>query len=256
MLPQQLIFDWAQPVDPEFDNFIAGGNDEVVAHLRAFAMRAPSADAIATPSILLWGAPGSGRTHLLRATLAEANLAGRTATLLHPDAIPHAADRDALYAVDDVDRLAPGAQGDLFTLYNACRDAGAQLLLTAGLPASMAPLRDDLRTRIGAGLVLEVRPLDDTEKPFALAAYAREQGFRLSADVIGYLLTRGRRDMGALLAYLRALDRYSLATKRPVTVPLVRELLGPSLQPPASIAPDDEPATDRPSGSPRAANPE
>jgi DnaA-homolog protein len=71
--------------------------------------------------------------------------------------------------------------------------------------------------------------LTDADKPAALAAYAREQGFHLTNEVIDFLLTRGRRDMGALLSTLRALDRYSLSTKRPVTIPLVKELLQPDL---------------------------
>ncbi|MEP7085316.1 MAG: DnaA/Hda family protein, partial [Betaproteobacteria bacterium] len=135
----------------------------------------------------------------------------------------------ALYAIEDIDALSPPAQGRLFTLYNACRDAGAQLLMSARVPPALAPLRDDLRTRVGWGLVLELKPLNDADKPAALAAYASQHGFRLSGEVIDFLLTRARRDMGALLATLRALDRHSLSTKRPVTIPLVKELLQPDL---------------------------
>jgi DnaA family protein len=43
--------------------------------------------------------------------------------------------------------------------------------------------------------------------------------------VSDFLLTRARRDLPTLLATLDALDRYSLETRRPVTVPLARELL-------------------------------
>jgi len=83
-------------------------------------------------------------------------------------------------------------------------------------------LRDDLRTRVALGLVFEVVPLADDDKSLALAAYARERGFRLSDDVIAYLLAQGRRDMPTLVATLAALDRHSLATQRPVTVPMLR----------------------------------
>jgi DnaA family protein len=215
-----LIFDWASPAVPVFDNFLCGQNAEVVAHLRRYA-----AGESTSSSLLLWGAAGSGRTHLMQASVASARADGRVAQSIGAENIPFDVEAGALYALDDVDHLSLDAQGTLFTFYNACRAAGAQLLLTAAFPAARLPLRDDLRTRIGAGLILEVRPLADADKPAALAAYAREQGFDLGADVIGYLLTRGRRDMGALIANLRALDRYSLAMKRPVTVPLVRELL-------------------------------
>ena len=43
--------------------------------------------------------------------------------------------------------------------------------------------------------------------------------------MLAYLLSRLPRDLASLNAVLEALDRYSLATKRPVTLPLVREAL-------------------------------
>ena len=224
-MPQQLIFEWARELPPAFENFLAGSNAEVIAHLRALA-----AGAHADTSILIWGAPGSGKSHLLAATVAAARARQRHAAALSiEDAEPGVIVPHALYTIDDIDSLSPLAQGRLFTLYNACRDAGAKLLLSAAMPPAVAPLRDDLRTRVGWGLVLELKPLPDADKPAALAAYASEQGFRLGSEVIDFLLTRGRRDMGALLATLRALDRYSLSTKRPVTIPLVKELLQPEL---------------------------
>jgi DnaA family protein len=208
-------------VAPAFDNFLIGSNGEVVAHLRALA-----AGELKEPSVLVWGAPGSGKSHLVAAVLAQARAGNRPAVAVDVEGEQSAkVTAGALYAIDDIDTLSATAQGRLFTLYNGCRDGGAQLLLTARVPSAQTPLRDDLRTRVGWGLVLELRPLTDSDKPAALAAYAREQGFRLSGEIIEFLLTRGRRDMAALLSTLRALDRYSLSTKRAVTIPLVKELL-------------------------------
>jgi hypothetical protein len=51
--------------------------------------------------------------------------------------------------------------------------------------------------------------------------------------------------MGTLLSTLRALDRHSLSTKRPVTVPLVRELLQPQMALDPRDA-EDNPATGLP----------
>jgi DnaA family protein len=78
---------------------------------------------------------------------------------------------------------------------------------------------------LGWGLVYELIPLADADKPAALAAYARGRGFRLADEVIDYLLAHGRRDMGALVGALAALDRHSLANKRPITVPMLRAWL-------------------------------
>lgn len=224
-MPRQLILDWAQEAPLAFDNFLVGVNAELVAHLRSLA-----AGTFGDASLLVWGAAGAGKTHLLAATLRSAGGMGRPTGLLDANDgadVPIAA--GGLYALDDIDRLGAAAQGRLFTLYNACRDEGAQLLLAARNPPAQAPLRDDVRTRAGWGLVLELKALSDERKPDALSAYARAQGFRLSREVIEFLLTRQRRDMGTLLATLRALDRYALSTKRQVTIPLVKELLQPEL---------------------------
>ena len=91
-------------------------------------------------------------------------------------------------------------------------------------PAGLA-VREDLRTRLGWGLVYEISPLVDDEKPAALSAYARRRGFAVPDEVIRYLLGHARRDMPTLLGALAALDRHSLALRRPVTLSLLREWL-------------------------------
>ena len=59
----------------------------------------------------------------------------------------------------------------------------------------------------------------------SLANVLARRGLRLPDEVLVYLLSRMPRDLTSLNAVLEALDRYSLATKRPVTLPLVREAL-------------------------------
>ena len=58
----------------------------------------------------------------------------------------------------------------------------------------------------------------------ALPRYTRG-GIQLSAGVLPYLITHYRRDMSSLTAMLDQLDHYSLVTKRPITLPLLRELM-------------------------------
>ena len=113
----------------------------------------------------------------------------------------------ALILVDDVDRADAAAQGRLFSLYNALKATGGSLVATAAVPPARMALRDDVRSRLGWGLILEVLPLADEDKPAALVTYARSRGFALGDDVIAYLLAHGRRDMPSLVATLAALDR-------------------------------------------------
>jgi DnaA family protein len=104
--------------------------------------------------------------------------------------------------------------------------AGRGALLVSGdaAPARLT-LRDDLKTRLAAGLIYQVHGLDDAEKAAALRGHADARGFRLSQEVADYLLSHAERDLPSLLALLDALDAYSLANRRAITVPLLRELL-------------------------------
>lgn len=220
-MSEQLILDLARPEPPTFANFVAGANREAVAAIEALA-GGGSREA----GVLLWGAEGAGKSHLLHAA---ATAAQRTRTVLYcasPRDVPVGTpDASALLVVDAIDAAAASEQGRLFTQLNSLAAGHGQWLAAATAPPARLALREDLRTRLALGLVFEVTPLADADKPRALAAYARERGFRLSDDVIGYLLAHGRRDMPSLVAALTALDRHSLATRRMVTVPLLREWL-------------------------------
>jgi len=171
---------------------------------------------------------------LLRAAVALAADSGRASRYC---AQPALIDADAavlepgLVAIDRVDEADSAAAARVFTLYNALKQSGGRVLAASRTPLAALPLREDLRTRLGWGLVYEAAVLADEEKPAALATYARQRGFDLSAEVIDYLLRHGRRDMPSLLATLAELDRLSLASKRAVTVPLLKQWLQQDREP-------------------------
>jgi DnaA family protein len=126
-----------------------------------------------------------------------------------------------LVIADDVEALDAAAQQQLFNAINS----SARVLAAGGTAPGGLALREDLRTRLAWGLVYQLKPLSDADKGRHLRAEAVRRGLRLSDEVVGYLLTRLPRDLPSLNAVLDALDRYSLAAKRPVTLPLVREAL-------------------------------
>ena len=216
---QQLVLELAPPPAPSLENFFPGRNQAVLAALR-------EALAGGERVVYLWGGPGSGKTHLLRAAVSEAVVRGRAARYM---GAPHdelaRATHWELLAVDDVERLDAAAQAALFDAFNAAKAAGASLIAAGAQPAADAPVREDLRTRLASGVSLRLAPLDDAEKAAALASHAAQRSLRLGPELIAYLLTHCRRDMGTQIAVLDALDRYSLQEKRPVTLPLLREAL-------------------------------
>jgi len=220
---KQLALDLASPPRPALDNFIAGMNGELLENLQRLAARRAREQCF-----YLWGRAGSGRSHLLRATVAGLQRAGASATYLDcADGIQPGVglERVDCVALDDVDRLDDAGQATAFELFNALREHGGVLLASAAAPPAQLTLREDLATRLAWGLVFQVHALTDENKAQALADHAASRGFRLAPEVSDFLLTRARRDLPTLLATLDALDRYSLETRRPVTVPLARELL-------------------------------
>lgn len=218
---QQLLLDLdlVQPPPPTLDNFAVGPNGQALAALQSWL-----AGKSREQCIYLWGEPASGRTHLLRALVAA-----RPGRAVYAAADGLAAietgELPALVAVDDVESLSEAEQGALFRLFQRAAESGTLLLVSGGCAPAALSMRDDLRTRLGSGLVFQLHPLSDEEKAQALVTHAAQRRFELTVDIAHYLLRRQQRDLGSLMQILDALDRYSLRTHRPITLPLVRELL-------------------------------
>jgi len=223
---RQLTLDLGTPPPSTFDNFFAGANAELVTRLRELDT-ALAAGPVADRTFYIWGEAGSGRTHLLQALVHEAppghaRFAGPQSSLAAFGFDP----RVALYAIDDCDGLSAAQQIAVFNLFNEVRAHPTSALVAAGNAAPIGmSVREDLRTRLGWGLVFHLAPLPDDAKAAVLKRAARERGIMLADDVPAYLLTHFRRDMPSLMALLDALDRFSLEQKRAVTLPLLRTML-------------------------------
>ncbi len=226
-MTEQLILDISPAPPNSLDNFVAGENK---AALDALQQCVPGR------AIYLWGAPGVGRTHLLQAMAGQAytryfNAEDPPAHILRvatDDNMPY-----RLIAIDDIDLFKPKAQAAVFTLYNRWRatatTAASFALVVAGNRAPLSlPIREDLRTRLGWDLVFRLEHLSDQHRAQAMEQRARERGLQLQPEVINWILTHYARDMNRLSALVDALDNYSLVKKRPITLPLLKELLANS----------------------------
>ncbi|HXW65494.1 MAG TPA: DnaA regulatory inactivator Hda [Burkholderiaceae bacterium] len=213
---QQLPLDLLRPPPATLENFVPGVNAAVVAALRDVLQgRGPQ-------FVHLWGASGSGRSHLLAAIARAAGSGPEVIVQSVPDFIPER----RVYVVDDVHLLDAAGQTALFALQNQVREHGATFLVTAAdLPPSQLRLREDVRTRLAWGLVFALRPIPESDQAAALLAYARARGARVDEDLVPYMLTRLPRDMRTLVSVLDALDAYALARQRALTIPLLREFL-------------------------------
>lgn len=218
---RQLLLDLPAEKPQTLASFVTGANAELFELLQRLEQRNPAG--LDECFVYLWGDAGAGKTHLLRA------LAASEATLyLAGDAAADAfvyQPTTTLYLIDDAHKLTPEAQIAAFALFNQVREQGGCLLAVGNVAPAALAVREDLRTRFGWGLIYQVHGLSDDEKIAALTHAASARGLTLSPGVLPYLLNHFARDMRSLSAMLDALDEYSLETKRPITLPLLRELL-------------------------------
>ncbi len=210
---QQLLLNIRPASQPELARFVAGRNVELMAQLQAM-LDGTAAERM----VYLWGAPGSGKSYLLAAWANACQARGIAVDFSGQQAAP------AVIA-DQVESWGEAQQHAAFAAFNRVREAGGLWLAAGSVAPAELPLMPELQTRLGWGLVFQLHSLDDAEKRAALSHHAETLGFRLEPQVADYLLNHTARDMQTLLRVLEALDRFSLETRRPITLPLLRQLL-------------------------------
>jgi DnaA-homolog protein len=211
-----------------FTTFVGGSNAAALEHVRSLAHG--RAD-----SVWLWGADGSGKTHLLQAMCREATADGRRAMYValpadSPEILSDLEQVDVL-AVDDVHAVAGDLAWEraLFVILNAFLSRSGALLLAAAAPAAQCGFRlADLTSRGAGAVTYRLAQLDDAERAMALRLHAAARGLTLDAAAADFLLTRVARDMTALTNWLARLDRASLSAQRKLTIPFIRELMARS----------------------------
>lgn len=227
---RQLPLALRYPPDQRLDTFIdaAAGN---IAQLRALAERAGG------DWLFLQGPEGVGKTHLALAACAAAEAAGRRAAYLPLQAASGRL-RDALDALEGNDLIAldgldviAGERDDevaLFDFHNRARSAGLAVLYTAQVaPDALELTLPDLRSRLSQCARITLSPLDDSGRRAVLRDRAQRRGLVLEDAALDWLLRRVGRDVAGLTGLLDRLDRASLAAKRRITVPFLRDTLGP-----------------------------
>ncbi len=219
---RQLALEVRLRANAVFASFVPGDNAELVAALR---------DANAGP-LWIWGAPASGKTHLLQAACAAAGSKGAYFSLSAAMSLPPEAllgfEASPVLCLDDLHAVAgnPAWERALFSLFNASGELHTRLLFAANAaPRSLAWSLEDWRSRAVASAVYQIHELDEAGRLAALELRAQQRGLHLPRETAEYLLNRVPRDLPSLFALLDALDGASLAAHRRLTIPFIREAL-------------------------------
>ena len=224
---KQIALDIGLASAPSFANFFAGPNEAALKHLELWAgnsLRSP------VPTYL-WGEPGSGKTHLLKAVseaLREqgASIGWLDASVLDP---PEFKESWAAVLLDDCQLYTAVQQQAAFNWFvNALNSSDGQprwVLAAGSVPPADLALREDLRSRLGWGHVFALQALTETDRRAVLRQEADARGVFLSDEAMDFILSRFSRDLGNLMQLLDQLDVYALQTQRAITIPLIKSML-------------------------------
>lgn len=166
--------------------------------------------------LVMYGEVGVGKTHLL--ALWSGQHKAVNALSMPPVA-------GAVLAIDDVDQLSASQQEQLFHWFNALKEQGGQLLFTSTQPVAQLALLPDLQSRLLTLPQVEIGLPAEQDLAKLLLKWADDRQLQLDQPVVKYLMTRAARSPGKLEAMVAQLDQTSLAQKRAITIPFVRELL-------------------------------
>ena len=224
---KQIALDIGLSTAPAFSNFFTGPNNAALSHLQLWSgspLRSP------VPTYL-WGEPGSGKTHLLKAAVSALQGQGARIGWLDSSVIepPEFNETWSAVILDECHLYTAVQQRAAFNWFvNAVSSADGQprgVLAAGDVPPADLLLRDDLRSRLGWGHVYELHALSEPERRGVLRAQADARGIFLSDEVISFVLSRFSRDLSSLMQLLDQLDGYALQTQRAVTVPLLKAML-------------------------------
>jgi DnaA family protein len=229
LIKEQLPLGFKTQHQVNFQNFIIGSNSQPVAALHAITQQQGE------PFSFICGANGSGKSHLLQATVAAADQQGLSAVYLPMSEISQldpemllGLEQLSLICLDDIQLAIHSTdwQEALFHLFNRLRENSCYFIVSADQPPSRLniPLAD-LKSRLTWGPCYQLQPLDDNDQQQALINAAERCGISLNDETARYLQQRLPRDMHSMMRLIDWLDHHSLAAQRKLTIPFVREVM-------------------------------
>lgn len=217
------------PDSTDFSNYIWGENAHILSALEHYISSSED------PILYLWGEEGVGLTHLLMGCCHFAGTLRRHAAYISLSTIQHygpeildGIENVALVCIDDVETIAGNSllERALFHCYNRVIEQQGHFIVAARQsPSQLGILLPDLKSRLAAGSVYQVKPLNDENKMLALMSRAKSRGFELSEEVVKYLLSHCERDTKKLFSLLTKFEQENLIHQRRLTVPFVKGIL-------------------------------
>ena len=238
------------PVQPNlvaryrFDTFVGGPNSQF-AHTAAQAV-AERPGAQYNP-LFLYGGVGLGKTHLLHAighAVMEQRPSSRVVyvssetflndliSAIRNDRMDlfrnHYRDQCDVLLIDDIQFIAgkDRTQEEFFHLFNALHGSHKQIVLTSDqVPGTIPGLEERVKSRLGWGLICDVKPPGFETRVAILERKAELDGVALPTEVAHFLADQITRNVRELEGALMRLGASARIFGKPITMEMAEELL-------------------------------
>jgi chromosomal replication initiation ATPase DnaA len=181
------------------------------------------------PALALYGPAGCGKSHLGQVWRAASGAIEIDAAALidqPPPKLLGSAHAVLMEGVEDALASGQAPERELLHLYNMVVERGGRMLITGRrAPARWDCRLADLGSRLGALQSVALGAPDDALIEAVLVKLFADRQLTVTPEVITYLVRRMERSFEAARRLVAAIDRAALAARRPITVPLVSEIL-------------------------------
>ncbi len=209
--PRQLVLDLARDPSYDADQFLVSASNAQAHEL------VESWPPLQGAVVLLTGPPGSGKSHLGSIWAKRA-----AARIVRPgDGLDIGTwDRPVVALVEDCDRAAY-PEPALFHLLNLVKETVGCLVLTARSSPALWPISTpDLLSRLRLARSVAIHQPDNALIRAVIVKLFADRQIRIEEDVVAYAALHCERSLGAIRAFVEAIDEDALATGRRITRPL------------------------------------
>ncbi len=227
----------------KFDNFVEGKSNQLA---RAAAIQISNHPGSEYNPLYIYGGVGLGKTHLMHAIGNQIKLNNPKADVLYVNcerfvsdmvkAIQHSKmnefknsyrNLDALL-IDDIQFLADKSrsQEEFFHTFNSLYEASSQMVITCDrYPREIEGLEDRIRSRLGWGLAVDIKPADLETRVAILNSKAEQAKAIVPDDVAFFIAERFKSNIRELEGALKRVIAHSRFTGQSITQEFTRQAL-------------------------------
>ena len=204
------------------ENFVA--NEELLGLINQLFLNQKSSE------LYIYGASGSGKTHFLQGAVLKSLADDKNALYIDcsdslPEHLVEFIDQISLISFDNVHLIAKENEEIFFDLFNRARQSEVNILVSGdSLPVELRVMKD-IKTRLSLTAVFKLEELNDELTVMVIDSQMIERNLKIDSKVYKYLFKNVSRDLKKLLSTLDDLDQASLQSKKPISIPFVREFL-------------------------------